>query len=104
MSNSRQQALFPSLPTDDKIADKDGILTPSYKLFFNQLIQALQTNLKPEGFVMPQKTADDISGLGDISAAVGNIIYDSTNNHFKGIVLVSSGPPVVTSTKTFTLT
>ena len=52
---------------------------------------------------MPPKPASEIASLGNISESIGNILYDSTNNQFKGIILVSLGPPIVTTTKTFTL-
>lgn len=105
MSQTRQQqAIFPDFPRDSKAVDENGNWTPHYELFFQQLVMALQTNFKPEGIVVPPKSASDIANLGNISPAIGNIIYDNTNNQFKGIVLVSLGPPIVTATKTFTLT
>lgn len=104
MSQSRQQAIFPDLPRDEQLVDKDGLITSAWALYFQRLTMALQTNLKPEGFVMPPLTATQIGNLGGVSAAIGNIIYDSTNNEFKGIILTSIGPPIVTATKTFTLT
>ena len=105
MSQSRQQqAIFPDLPRDNQMVDKDGNITSAWALYFQQLTQALQTNLKPEGFVIPPLSAANIGNLGQSSASIGNIIYDNTNNLFKGIVLVSLGPPIVTLTKTFTLT
>ena len=101
---NKQQAIFPDLPRDDQVVDKNGELTSSWKLYFQQLTLALQTNFKPEGIVVPPQSASNIAMLGGISAAIGNIIYDSTNNQFKGIVLTSIGPPIVTATKTFTIT
>jgi hypothetical protein len=100
----QQQAIFPDLPRDKQVVDKDGNITSAWDLFFQQLVMALQTNLKPEGFVMPPQSAANIANLGNISGSIGNILYDSTNNQFKGIILVSLGPPLVTVTKTFTLT
>jgi len=101
---NKQQAIFPDLPRDDQLVDKDGEITSAWKLYFQQLTMALQTNFKPEGIVVPPQDASNIALLGDISASIGNIIYDTTNNEFKGIVLVSIGPPIVTATKTFTIT
>lgn len=101
---NKQQAIFPDLPRDDQIVDKNGNITSSWKLYFQQLTMALQTNYKPEGLVIPPKIASEIADLGNISESIGNIIYDSTNQQFKGILLVSLGPPIVTITKTFTLT
>lgn len=99
----KQKAVFPDLPRDDQIADRNGEITSQWKLYFQQLTMALQTNFKPEGFVIPPKIASEIASLGNVSESIGNILYDSTNNQFKGIVLVSLGPPIVTVTKTFTL-
>lgn len=101
---NKQQAIFPDLPRDDILVDKQGNITSPWKLYFQQLTMALQTNWKPEGIVVPPKIASEIASLGNVSESIGNIIYDSTNNQFKGIVLVSIGPPIVTATKTFTLT
>ncbi len=104
MSQSRQQqAIFPDLPRDKQIVDKNGMITAAWDLYFQQMTMALQTNFKPEGIVVPPLTAANIALLGGVSAAIGNIIYDVTNNQFKGIVVTSVGPPLVTTTKTFTL-
>lgn len=105
MTQTRKpQAIFPDLPRDPQVINlQNGELTPAWHLFFDQFVSALQTNFKPEGFVMPPLSATNIANLGNISAAIGNIIYDSTNNQFKGIVVSSVGPPLVTTTKTFTL-
>lgn len=105
MSQTRkQQAIFPDLPRDPLLVDKDGNITDPWNLYFQQLTMALQTNFKPEGIVVPPKPANEIALLGNVDESIGNIIYDSTNNQFKGIILVTLGPPVVTITKTFTLT
>ncbi len=105
MSQTRkQQAIFPDLPRDIKLVDAEGYMSDAWALYFQQLTMALQTNLKPEGFVIPPKPTSEIASLGNVSEAIGNIIYDNTSNQFKGILLVSLGPPVVTITKTFTLT
>lgn len=81
----KQQAIFPDLPRDGAIADKDGNIMPAWDLFFQQLVMALQTNLKPEGFVIPPKPTSDIIQLIQ-DASNNNIIYDSTTNEFKGNV------------------
>lgn len=105
MSQTRkQQAIFPDLPRDSLLVDKEGNITDSWNLYFQQLTMALQTNFKPEGIVVPPKPSSEIAQLGNVNESIGNIIYDSTSNQFKGIILVTLGPPVVTVTKTFTLT
>jgi hypothetical protein len=105
----KQSAIFPDLPRDENflVKDKNGSLTkinPDWLLFFQQLVMALQTNFKPEGLVIPPLSDSNIALLGDVSGSIGNILYDTTTNEFKGIVLVSLGPPIVTATKTFTIT
>jgi hypothetical protein len=104
ITTRKPDSIIPDLPRSNQVVDENGTLTIPWQLFFDQLIFALQTNLKPEGFVMPPVTAANIAMLGNTSASIGNILYDSTNNLFKGIELVTLGPPVVTITKTFTLT
>ena len=82
----KQSALFPDLPRDDSIADENGFITASWKLYFQQLTMAtLQNNFKPEGFVIPPKPTSDIVQLIQ-AASNNNIIYDSTTNQFKGNV------------------
>jgi hypothetical protein len=81
----KQQAIFPDLPRDENIVDNNGNLTPHWHLYFQQNAMALQTNLKPEGFVIPPKPTSDIIQLIG-STSVNNVIYDSTTNEFKGNV------------------
>lgn len=88
-------AIFPDSPRNIKVVDKNGYITPEFQLFLDQLILALQTNFKPEGIVVPQESASDITLLTG-TQSVGNILYDSTNNAFKGNI---NG-----TWKTFTLT
>ena len=95
MSQSRkQQAVFPDLPRDKRMVDKNGDITPHWDLYFQQLTMALQTNFKPEGIVTPPQSASNITQLGGTSGSIGNILYDSTNNQFKGIILVSLISPL----------
>lgn len=84
----KPSSIIPSLPRDPQIIDKNGQLTAHWKLYFEQINQALQTNLKSEGFVMPQQPATNISLL-TAEASLANILYDSTNNIFKGNVLTA---------------
>lgn len=81
----KQQAIFPDFPRGDKLVDSNGDITPPYRLFFQQLVMALQTNFKPEGIVVPPKPTTDITQLVG-AASNNNIIYDSTTNEFKGNV------------------
>jgi len=96
----KQQALFPDVPRDPQVVDlKTGEFTAPWQLFFDQLIMSLQTNLKPEGFVIPQQTASNIALLTE-QASQANIIYDATNNVFKGNILTA---PDTYTWKTFNL-
>lgn len=96
----KQITLIPDLPRDSRVADEKGMLTPAWKLFFEQMVLVLQNNLKVEGFVMPQQTSSNIAQL--ITApSKANIVYDSTTDEFKGNI--QTGPNTFVW-KTFTLT
>jgi len=90
----KQQAIFPDLPTQHKFLNEDGTVNAYWLFYFENLTAALQSNFKPEGIVIPQKTATEIADLigtpteGSTAASVSNanIVYDSTNNAFKGNV------------------
>jgi hypothetical protein len=96
----KQVSLTPDLPRDPQVVDEKGMLTPIWKTFFEQWIQAMQTNLGPEGFKMPQQSASNIALLTTVSS-LGNILYNSTNNTFMGNLETAPG---VYTWKTFTLT
>lgn len=92
---SQKPAIFPDVPRYEKMLDDKGMISDVWASFFDQLILSLQTNLKPEGFVIPQQSASNITLL-TATASIANIIYDSTNNAFKG--------NIAGTWKTFTLT
>jgi hypothetical protein len=103
----KPKAIFPDMPRDTPFVGENGMIAPQWKNFFDQWSLAMQTFFKNEGLVIPQLSASDIASLGNTNASVGNILYDNTNNLFKGILLVTPGTlttPPVTITKTFTLT
>lgn len=93
--SKKTPAIFPDLPREEAFLDKNGMMAEVWQLFFDQLILALQTNFKPEGIVVPPQIASNIALL-TAQASHNNIIYDSTNNAFKGNI---NG-----TWKTFTLT
>lgn len=95
----KQVSIIPDLPRSPQVVDREGNLQPEWKLFFSQLTQALQTNLKPEGILLPQQMASNITLLTGV-ASKGNILYDSTNDVFKGNVQTA---PNTFTWKTFTL-
>lgn len=79
------QALWPDLPRDHPMINKDGMMSDIWKLYFDQLTQAMQTIFKPEGFVIPQLSTTNINLLTG-TQSIANIIYDSTVPVFKGNV------------------
>lgn len=86
MSQTRkQQAIFPDLPRDKQMVDNRGYIKPAWDLFFQQLVMTLQTNFKPEGIVIPPQALTNINLLTG-NTSNNNILYDSTNNLFKGNV------------------
>lgn len=95
---SKQTSLVPDFPRTTQVVDKNGEIATEWKLYFEQLNQALQTIFKPEGFVMPSQTSANITLLTD-STSVANIVYDATTDEFKGNVSVAGVP----TWKTFTL-
>jgi hypothetical protein len=103
----KQQSIFPDLPREQPLVGKDGLMNPYWALFFDNLVLALQNNFNPEGILVPQQTAANIALLAtgmapsppdgnNIRTSNMNILYDSTNNEFKG--------NIAGTWKTFTLT
>lgn len=75
--------IFPDIPRDVPLVDNKGMLTDAWKFIFDQAFTALQTNLKPEGFVIPQETTANINKLIGTQSFT-NEIYDTTVDSFKG--------------------
>jgi hypothetical protein len=126
---SKQSAIFPDLPRDNQVVDKDGNAQPHWELFFDQTVAALQSNYSPEGLLLPPLSAADIAtiqaiytpfigmplpqnmaggsgqSIPDISGAM---VFDSTNRVPKVFVITYDGavpPNIVTAAwKTYTLT
>lgn len=86
----KQQAIFPDWLRGQRFIDEKGYLTADAQLFFENLTNALQTNYKPEGLVIPPKSASDIALL-TAQASFTNIIYDTTNNLFNGNLDLPAG-------------
>jgi hypothetical protein len=89
-SAPKQLAIFPDWLRSGRFVDDKGNLTPQAQLFFELLTNALQTNYKPEGIVVPPQTASNIAML-TAEQSLTNIIYDSTNNLFNGNLQSPSG-------------
>jgi hypothetical protein len=124
------QSIFPDFPRDPKVIDKDGGLTQQWHLGLSSLFQALQVNLKNEGFLLPSLTAAQIAtiqaiyfpyighplpqndpsvtGQLNIPDISGQTVFDSTNRVPKVFIITYDGatpPNIVTAAwLTFTLT
>lgn len=106
LQTPKQQSIFPDLTRDRQLINPDGTATEYFQLFLTTLVSALQNNYSPEGILVPSQTAANIAKLiatipdpptgSNIRVSNNNILYDSTNNEFKGNI---NG-----TWKTFTLT
>lgn len=75
---------LPTIPIG-KIADENGNMTEEFKNFVTQLMQILNSNIGQSGVTVQSQTATNITTLiANGSIKDGTIIYDSTNNVFKG--------------------
>ncbi len=102
----KQQAIIPDLPRQYPMVDKNGMVNDYWALFFDNLTSVLQNNYSPEGIQVPSQTAANIANLNATGSnpptgvntrlSNANILYDSTNDTFKGNI---NG-----TWKTFTLT
>lgn len=82
MSNTRPSSIFPSLPGDTRISDKEGDMTSNWAILFENLTRALQTNFKSQGFVIPSVDAATFATLLP-AATHNNLVYNSTTNELK---------------------
>lgn len=107
------QSIFPDLPREVPVINKDGDFSPLWSLGLSALFQALQTNFKNEGIIFPNLSATNIADiqslytpyigsplpntLPDIS---GQTVFDSTNRVSKQFVITYDGatpPNIVTA-------
>lgn len=116
------QSIFPDLPREEPVVDKNGNFNQLWALGISALFQALQDNFKNEGILFPPLSSTDIAtiqsiynpaligmplpqNIPDIS---GQTVFDSTNRVPKQFIITydgSSPPNIVTASwKTFTLT
>lgn len=107
------QSIFPDLPREIPVIDKDGDFSPLWSLGLSSLFQALQENFKNEGILFPRLSAANIASiqslytpfiglplpnnLPDIS---GQTVFDYTNKVSKQFVITYDGatpPNIVTA-------
>jgi len=114
------QSIFPDYPRDIPATTKEGNFTQPWSLAFNLLFQALQTNFKNEGILLPSLTLSQISTIEAIYTPLigsplpfnipdisGQTIFDSTTRIPKVFIITYDGatPPniVTASWKTYVL-
>jgi hypothetical protein len=71
-------------PPNCKPLDEAGNWVPEWSSYFSQISQELQRNYSNQGLVVPELPAATITTLTDASKSTGAILYDSTNNGFRG--------------------
>jgi hypothetical protein len=64
---------------NETVVDENGHFTPSWQLFFDQLINQLNTNLSDEGTVIPSQDSAAIGKLTD--SQNGTLVYDETSDN-----------------------
>lgn len=119
VQNRKLQSIFPDIPRESPVVDKNGDFTALWSLGFGALFQALQDNFKNEGIVFPLLSAANIAsiqaiytplignplpnGTPDIS---GQTVFDSTNRVPKIFIISYDGatPPNITSARWWTFT
>lgn len=69
--------MFVPTITPGPIVDADGMPTPAFQLFLDQLVQNMQQALSNEGFLIPSLIPSDIALIED-GALNGTVIFDST--------------------------
>lgn len=108
------QAIFPDLPRERPILDKDGDFSPLWSLGLSSLFQALQENFKNEGIIFPRLSAANIANIEAIYTPLiggplpqnipdisGQTVFDTTNRVSKQFVITYDGampPNIVTAT------
>lgn len=109
-SNDIPAALFPDMPSDDRIADENGVLTHSWDSGLSALFSALQTNFSNQGILFPSLSQDNITiiedsfapyigknlpvGVIDIS---GLTVFDSDNRVSKQFVITYAANVIATA-------
>jgi len=68
---------------DEKIVDKNGNLSDSWKQIFSQLITQLQKNLSNEGHVVPSQGTTNIATIFADPDKSGALLYDKDTHQLK---------------------
>jgi len=108
------QAIFPDLPRETPVIDKNGDFNPLWSLGLSALFQALQANYKNEGIIFPRLSAANIATIQAIYTPLigaplpqnipdisGQTVFDTTNRVSKQFVITYDGatpPNILTAT------
>ncbi len=108
------QSIFPDLPREIPVIDKDGNFTALWSLGLASLFQALQENFKNEGILFPRLSAANIATIQAIYTPLigaplpqnipdisGQTVFDTTNRVSKQFVITYDGavpPNILTAT------
>lgn len=108
------QSIFPDLPREIPVIDKNGDFSPLWSLGISALFQALQENFKNEGILFPRLSAQNIADIQSIYTPLigsplpqnipdisGQTVFDTTNRVSKQFVITYDGsvpPNIVTAT------
>lgn len=76
-----QTAIIPDTPRTERLVNEDRTLVPIWSLYFDQITQALQNFITPEGLAIPLLDGASIAQL-TAPATQGNIIYNTTSTNF----------------------
>ena len=111
---SKLQSIFPDLPREVPVINKDGDFSPLWSLGLSALFQALQENYKNEGILFPRLSAANIANIQAIYTPLigyplpqnipdisGQTVFDTTNRVSKQFVITydSATPPnILTAT------
>lgn len=117
--NLQLQSIFPDLPREVPVLNKDGDFSPLWSLGLSSLFQALQENFKNEGILFPRLSAANISSIQAIYTPLigsalpqnipdisGQTVFDTTNRVPKQFIILydNSTPPKILSASWLQLT
>ena len=123
-NTNNQQSIFPDLPREAPLINKDGQMSYLWSLGFSSLFQALQKNFKNEGILFPSLTTAQATSISDnykkyyiptsiplppgVEDISGQTIYNKTIEAPQIFIISydTSTPPKVTGARwwTFTIT
>lgn len=108
----KMQSIFPDVPRESPVVDKNGDFAPLWSLGFGALFQALQENFKNEGIVFPPLTAANMTTIQNLYASYiagpyttltlnlpdisGQTVYDSTTQITNQFVIAQDNSGNVT--------